>query len=274
MEGFNYANMHHIHAESQQVLGKASVAHRLGAFMIDHVIISFVLVALSMLMLILFVGIGDVPGSIDVAPDITVSAAFPIFMLVSFFVYGLKDIVNGQSIGKRALGIAVRDRYDTSQTPSAGKLFLRNVFMFLWPIDFFVLACSAERTKIGDKLAGTDVYRISKKPKVLTIIIAAVLAFVIFVGALFFGVLAIIKNHPAYHAAIHYIEANPRVAELVGDIEGFGSFPGGSVSTSGGHGQAEFTIRVVGSDNTIHVHIRLEREPLRDWEVVGFHYRR
>ena len=144
--------------------------------------------------------------------------------------------------------------------------------MFLWPIDLFVLLCNAERKKIGDKLAGTDVYRISKKPKVLTIKIAAILALAIFVGALIFGIMSIFRSHPSYHSAIHYIEVNPRIIELVGDIEGFGAFPSGSISTSGGRGQAEFTIRVVGSNNTIHVHVQLEKKPLRDWEVIDFYY--
>ena len=268
MESFNGTNTCQADSESSPMLEKASVLSRVGAFMIDHVIIGSVLV-------VPFVFI--MSGMMETAPIETFIIAFIIIMLVGLFVYCLKDIVKGQSIGKRAVGIAVRNRHDTSQTPSVGKLFLRNILVYLWPLEFLVYLCSKEQTKIGDKLAGADVYRISRKLKLSTIIISIVLACVIYTGAFIgmvtFGVLSIFRNHPSYQTAIQYIETNPRVAELVGDIESFGSFPMGSVSIAGGHGQAEFTIRVIGSNDTILVHVRLVREPLQDWEVVSFHYR-
>ena len=263
MVKLNNANTHHLDAESPLALKKASTASRLGAFIIDHVIITFILVAPSIF--IIFGGMNSEPYGLFVI-------VFPSIMIVAFFAYCLKDTVNGQSIGKRALGIAVRDRADTLQVPSVGRLFLRNILVFLWPIEFLVYVFSAEQTKIGDKLAGTDVYCISYKPKLLPIIITGVLVFVMFIGALVFGVMAIFRNHSSYQAAIQFIKTNPRVAELVGDIEGFGAFPSGSINTSGGRGQAEFIIRVVGSEGTIRVHIQLVREPLRDWEVIEFFY--
>jgi len=82
-----------------------------------------------------------------------------------------------------------------------------------------------------------------------------------------------IRNHESYRIAQSYIETNPRIIELVGEVEGFGFFPSGSINISGGYGQAEFTIRVDGRDGSVHVHTRLAREPRGDWEIVSFNYR-
>jgi hypothetical protein len=86
--------------------------------------------------------------------------------------------------------------------------------------------------------------------------------------------MAMFRNHPSYHTALDYIQEHPGIAEMVGDVESFGFFPSGSISTSGGFGQADFVIRVNGSGGTARVHVQLEREPLRDWQVVSFYYRR
>ena len=118
-----------------------------------------------------------------------------------------------------------------------------------------------------------DVNYITKKSKVIVIVMTVVLAAVIFIGGLAFGIMSIIYNNPSYTTAINFIKHHPEIIELTGDIERFGKFSSGSINTSNGHGQAEFTIRVIGSDSTIRVHIRLEKEPLRDWEIVDYYYR-
>jgi len=116
--------------------------------------------------------------------------------------------------------------------------------------------------------------RKSKRKKVAIIVTAAILAFVLFICALVFGIMAILRNHPAYHMATSYIKSHPEIIEAIGEVEGFGFFPTGSVSTvAGGRGDAEFTIRVDGSEGTVRVHIQLVREPLGEWEVVRFRYR-
>ena len=240
---------------------RVSTAIRICAFMIDHIIITFIVV-------IPFVLFSNIDGD-----TVRVIVAFPILMLICFFIYCLKDIAKGRSPGKYILGLAVRNRSDTSQVPSVGKLFLRNIFTLMWPIDILILLSSESRLKLGDSIAETDVYRITNKPKVLIIVIAAVLTFTIFISLVVFGSFAVLRSHPSYQAAIHYIETNPRIIELVGDIEGFGSFPSGIISSSGGYGQAEFVIRIIGSENTVYARLVLLREPLRDREVVAFSYR-
>jgi len=85
--------------------------------------------------------------------------------------------------------------------------------------------------------------------------------------------MALANNHSSMRAARLYIETHPRIIELIGDVEGFGWFPQGGFHVSGGHGEANYTFRVNGARGTVHVYVRLIREPLREWEVVYFRYR-
>ncbi|MDR2569880.1 MAG: RDD family protein [Oscillospiraceae bacterium] len=136
----------------QFLFKKASIGRRLGAFLIDHFIFIFVLV---------FVFAFGVFGIMfDNAEDAPFMLLFLIFMIVAFFVYGFRDSLKGQSIGKRVLGIGVRDISDSFTVPSASRLFLRQIFSFIWPVEFLVLVFSNENRKIGDKIARTDVYNL------------------------------------------------------------------------------------------------------------------
>lgn len=145
-------------------LEKADVGMRIGAFIIDHVIIVTVLVC--PFILFTFSNIQKDP--------ISAITMFPAFMAVAFWVYCLKDIINGASLGKRALGLTVRNSADTSEKPTVLKLFLRNILTFIWPVEFLVLVCSAKKIKLGDQIAGTDVYKLTKKPKIAIIVITVI----------------------------------------------------------------------------------------------------
>ena len=74
----------------------------------------------------------------------------------------LKDIINGQSIGKRIMKIAIRSDIDNSKV-SIVRLILRNIFIFIWPIDLLVFLCSKQKKRLGDILNRTDIYDISIK---------------------------------------------------------------------------------------------------------------
>jgi len=121
---------------------------------------------------------------------------------------------------------------------------------------------------------GASTLKSRTKKRTIILIIAIPLAITLTGIAIALGAIAIIRNHPSYHAALCYIEMHPGVSALAGDITGFGFFPNGSISSVGGRGQADFVIRVNGSENTVRVHVQLTREPLREWEVVSFYYRK
>jgi len=92
-------------------------------------------------------------------PSLPILAIFFVCMLVVIFlIYGFRDVFKGQSIGKRALGIGVRDINDKFAVPSVSRLFFRQIFTFIWPVEFLVLALNGEHRKIGDQMMGTAVY--------------------------------------------------------------------------------------------------------------------
>jgi len=240
----------------RDVLGKASNTSRFAALLLDNFILTMLI--LPPLLFFLFRNMDAIPTRLFVW-------SFP--MLIPMFVFMLKDIVKGRSPGKWVLGIAVRERADTAKTPSVGKLILRNLLMFFLPIEVLVLVSGEKKLKIGDRLAGTDVYRVPSRLKARFVVIGIILIFALYIGTLVFGVMGVLRTHPSFEAATSFIETHPEVIELVGEVESQ-TLRSGSVSHSGGYGQAEYVIRVRGSEHTIYIQIHLARPPGGEWEVV------
>lgn len=65
-----------------------------------------------------------------------------------------KDILDGQSLGKRILKLKVVKKKGQS-TPSRLICCIRNIFLFLWPIDLFLILFTGK--KLGDYITQTEV---------------------------------------------------------------------------------------------------------------------
>ena len=189
MESYNDATSYNvdgkiqpkIDAELETEFEKASIGIRIVAYAIDSW-----LLGLAILGPILFLLFGDFAPTGDIDRTITWFArTYPVYALITALVICLKDIVKGQSPGKYFLGLAVRSSYSISEIPSIPKLFFRNILSLFWLLELLVLALSSQKTKIGDKLTGTDVYRISRKTKVGAIVGSLILSIVIFIVFLF-----------------------------------------------------------------------------------------
>jgi len=120
---------------------KADTGKRIKAFLIDYIIYTIVLVA---------------PATIFLTID-NFDNTFPIFMIIVFIAISFKDILNGRSIGKRILGLYVRDYNDFEKTPRFYNLIIRNLLLFIWPVEFLVLKIDKDSRRLGDKLAKTQV---------------------------------------------------------------------------------------------------------------------
>lgn len=83
---------------------------------------------------------------------------FNIILVIGMIYYLLKDIYQGRSIGKRVSGIAVRDVDHSNVTPGILRLLIRNITIFLWPIELIILVLTQRR--IGDLLARTQIKNI------------------------------------------------------------------------------------------------------------------
>jgi uncharacterized RDD family membrane protein YckC len=243
----------------QSVLKKASRKRRIAAFMIDHVILTCVMVTLTFLIL----GTDYMEGNREPDP-----LAMLIAMLPGMLLYFAKDCFRGMSLGKWVRGIVVRDANDFQVTPSVFRLFLRNVFIVISPIEFIVLAASNEKQRIGDQVAKTAVLsnpkKAAKAPRIVVLVVTGILLFCMII-LLTSGVL---KNSDAYKVAIKHIESDREVISETGGITGYGTIPNGSIEVSNGYGKANFHIDVKGQARDIEVGIYLTKEPDGEWQVV------
>jgi len=123
---------------------KAAFGRRVLAFYIDSIILSAILVPVI------------IPFLYRFGHDTT----FPILIFVAFLCLSLKDTLKGAGIGKRLLRIAVRYSANSDLKPPWYMLFLRNILIFIWPIELIVFL--VKKRKIGDYLAKTDVYFLDK----------------------------------------------------------------------------------------------------------------
>ncbi|MFD1739760.1 RDD family protein [Bacillus salitolerans] len=238
----------------------ASRKSRILAYLIDHFVLSlFLVIPFTILM-----------ANEDIESDF-LFALFPIWMIIFFIFYCLKDSFKGISLGKWVIGIGVRDENDRSDIPSIPRLFLRNLLLVIWPIEFIVLAINKNKQRLGDKVANTIVIKVREMgvwKKIVVVLLAIVISFVLFLSAIVLSM----KNSEAYEAAITFIESNENIVGETGGIEGYGFLPSGSIQTSNGYGESVFTIEVKGKEKDIYVEVYLTKVPNQNWKVEEVHY--
>lgn len=76
-----------------------------------------------------------------------------IVMVLFFF----KDVMGGQSIGKRIMKIKVVCK-ETGDAPNNFRCIARNITIYIWPIE--ALLVLLEKEKLGDRLAGTYIKQV------------------------------------------------------------------------------------------------------------------
>ncbi|AUC81602.1 RDD family protein [Lacinutrix sp. Bg11-31] len=238
----------------------SSRKRRIAAFLIDHFTITFLIVGIVFLLL----GT-DFMDENNFSNLIT--KMLPA-MLVGFLLYFAKDSIKGISPGKWVMGIMVRDEKNPTEVPSIGRLFLRNLFLIIWPVEFIVLASSQEKKRLGDKTAKAIVVKNPNKPTKMPRILALVgigIAFFTFT-ILFTG--SAMKNSDAYKVAIIEIEQNEEILSEIGGIKDYGMMPTGSVNISNGYGEAQLEIKVLGNKKDLNVSVYLTKEPNGEWKLI------
>lgn len=244
----------------QQSFLIASRKRRIAAFLIDHFIMTFLIVLLGFLAL----------GSNLIEEENPGKFIVNLFLIIipGYFIYLSKDAFKGISIGRWTMGIMVRDEKDQSTIPSYGRLLLRNLPLLFLPVEFIILAASNEKKRLGDKIAKTVVVRNPNKPprlpRLLTLIAVAITLFT----GLFFIVGSTMKNSEAYKIAIAEIEKNEQIISETGGIKGYGIIPTGNINSSNGYGQAQLEIKVLGNQKDVNVSVYLEKEANKDWKII------
>lgn len=191
-------------------------------------------------------------------------------ILVGLIMLMFKDFYNGKSIGKWVMDIAVLDNSVLSNKPSKLKLIIRNILVFIWPIELFMTIFSKDKRKIGDKVVGTDVFIIEKNVSALKIVTLIIVVFAISVFYMFIYSLQVIKVSRAYEVSTEYIQTNSDVLKETGGIRGYGFFTGGDINYYDDKSSARFNIKVKGNKKNINVHIKLTKEKFEDWKVNAF----
>ena len=214
----------------------------------------------------IFLGIG--PNFLDDLSIVRLVIVIPLGILLSLLLLLGRDSKKGVSLGRWVMAIMVRDQYDPRTVPDFRRLLLRNVYLILWPIEFFVLTSSKEKQRMGDKAAKTIVLKSTTKPsKALRLS----LLLGIFIGFFTFMLLFItyaLKNSDAYEVAIHEIERNEQVIQETGGIVGYGMFTTGGISSVNGFGQAALGIKVKGNKKDVQVNVVLTKGFAAQWTLV------
>ena len=243
-----------------QTFTKSSVIRRLAAFFIDHFVMTFLMVA------IIFLSLGT--NFLESNSFGKMTSIMLLVMGPGFFLYFAKDSYKGISIGRWIMGIMVRSEKDYGSTPSFWKLFIRNLFLVIWPVEVIVLAVSDAKKRLGDNVADTIVLKNPDKPKRLPRILALIGVGIVFFAFIFLFVGSAMKNSGAYKVAVQNIETNQEIIKETGGITGYGMMPSGNINISNGYGQAQLQITVVGKNKDITVSTYLEKEPFGPWKLI------
>jgi uncharacterized RDD family membrane protein YckC len=245
---------------TELTIPKSSRKRRIVAFIIDHFVFTFLMFSIVFLALGPNFMNGNEPGKM--------STTMLFVMIPGLILYFTKDSLRGISIGKWIMGIMVRDENNQSEIPSFGRLFLRNLLIVIWPIEFIVLATSDQKKRLGDKITKAVVLKNPNKPTKLPRILALIAVGVMFFVFVFFFAGSAMKSSDAYKVAISEIEKNERIINETGGIKGYGMMPTGNISTSNGQGQAQLEIKVLGNTKDLNVSVYLEKESDGQWRLI------
>lgn len=245
--------------QRENLIELSSRKRRIVAFLIDHFVITFLMVS------IVFIALG--PNFMNNDNLDNMESIMLWVMIPGFLLYLSKDSIQGISVGKWIMGIMVRNDFD-NETPSFIKLFIRNLLIIIWPIEFLVLAISSDKKRLGDMIVRTKVIKNPNKPKSISRILALVFIGFCFFFFSYYTVGTILKNSDAYKVAIEFIESDVIVMETTGGIVGYGYMPKGNINITNGYGVAQLEIKVKGNTEDITVFVDLEKEPEGEWIIM------
>lgn len=244
--------------EITTALSPASRKRRIAAFAIDHFIISFIGITIAFSVIGSHLEDYDTPALFSTLAGVVA----PIFLI-----YFIKDAYRGVSIGKWILGIVIRDADDSNNVPSLGRLMLRNVFLFIWPIEALISLSRNDKRRLGDLTATTQVYNNPHKAKRPPRVVALSSIAFVYMIVLMVTVGGMMKTSGAYITAIAAIESNAEILEMTGGIEGYGMMPTGSIQYSNGQGNAYLEISVDGKEEDVSVRVLLTKVSEDTWVI-------
>ena len=132
------------------------VGRRIGAALLDIVVLALIFIVVGLLL-----GEGETgDGSAEITLETGGTLIYGAIVLLYYF---LGEAISGQTLGKRALGVAVTRTDGSRAGPGAiaGRTILRLVdsLPFLYLLGFIVMLATPQKQRIGDLAARTTVTR-------------------------------------------------------------------------------------------------------------------
>lgn len=106
--------------------------------------------------------------------------------------------------------------------------------------------------------------------KIFFITISVIIGLIIIIRV---GAAISIINSAAFEFAKLKISENEKTLEIIGEIESFGKFPSGGLSTENGIKKAQVETKVFGAKSNAKVILKLEKQKGEDWEVLKFYFK-
>jgi uncharacterized RDD family membrane protein YckC len=130
---------------------------RFVALLSDLVLLNLLLALLFALRILWLMLTGyDTADHFQESAVFTIAAGLPFLLAGWSVLWLLKDIVGGQSAGKRLLGLQVVD-YRSGAVAYPFSLVLRNLTLVIFPLEILFLVWRKDRRRLGDLLMGTAV---------------------------------------------------------------------------------------------------------------------
>ncbi len=210
-------------------------------------------------------------GSLMLLDLFGITPTFLVFPLVfgCFAAFICRDwLLGGRSIGKRILGLTVVD-CQTGEPVTGGKLVLRNLFLFLYPVDGGFLLFSGK--SLGERVTDTAVIRSRQRcrlrVKPFLIVTAVVLAISLPFSALMYFLMNYAQGTESYQICYSYlVESDAFAAQGAGeeDVSMTGFSQRTELGPDGPETICAYTFRVEGTTYTVTCHPSGE-----SWAVCG-----
>ncbi|MFI2741247.1 RDD family protein [Zhouia sp. PK063] len=126
--------------------------HRISAMALDHIIMSFVLLPISIPLVMI----------LDHSNFQLYDRGITYVWIFVLFIYYNKDFFNAKSPAKKIMGYQVVDKKTHKQATEL-QCFVRNLTILIWPVEVLIGFYNPER-RLGDFLANTKVVSREKEP--------------------------------------------------------------------------------------------------------------
>ncbi|MDH5561266.1 MAG: RDD family protein [Deltaproteobacteria bacterium] len=231
----------------------ATSAKRYLAFLVDYGVIMLFLKACRPLFL---------PQSWD-AIEFETNIYFQIPLLfLGLFMFVIKDLVRGVSVGKVFFNLRVSNIDKEFTTPSLKRLIIRNLFLFLLPLEIVLIMIDKYCQRWGDKYALTIVVEHKRPPQVRHLTVKVVGVFFVIASLWMMVTLTTpmgIKKSGAYQMAEDAVLSSSLVFESMGAVSSVGYWP----DVTYHDGKIVYKIRLEGNgtQKTVQVILNNQKNP-------------